>query len=123
MLGWFIIISTATPDEMRFSGRNQDKTLATWEAGIGGARWLRRLVEEGRAIELRADGYPCRYAALAKDVLPFLEIGPAPPGRPAAYADDWYTPAGRLSQLRIFDERVMLCAPDQLLSIDAWDQS
>ena len=68
MLGWWITVSKGSIAE----DLPQDATLASWEVGLGGLRWLDALVAAGRAQKLRGDGYPTRYEARAEFVLPLL---------------------------------------------------
>ena len=69
MLGWWITVSKGSIAE----DLPQDATLASWEVGLGGLRWLDALVAAGRAQKLRGDGYPTRYEARAEFVLPLLD--------------------------------------------------
>ncbi|HEY9222698.1 MAG TPA: hypothetical protein VIP27_00920 [Variovorax sp.] len=58
MLGYWIVISTQTPEERDAVFDRKNSVLAEWETGVGGIRWLEALVEEGKTTKLRGDGYP-----------------------------------------------------------------
>ncbi|MDW8319607.1 MAG: hypothetical protein RMN53_17410 [Anaerolineae bacterium] len=105
MLGWWIVVSEGQPDGVMIDKAN---TLASWEAGLSGLRWLDDLVAAGKARKLRSDGYPNRYEARAADVWPLLD-----------------EVTGRIdsSHIQIDRQRLAACPPDLVLTIDAWDQS
>ena len=63
MLGYWIVVSTQTPEERDAIIDRKKSVLAEWETGVGGIRWLEKLVEEGKATKLRGDGYPPGYYA------------------------------------------------------------
>ena len=72
MLGYWIVVSTQTPEERDAIIDRKKSVLAEWETGVGGIRWLEKLVEEGKATKLRGDGYPNRYTSTANIVLPLI---------------------------------------------------
>lgn len=72
MLGYWIVVSTQTPEERDAIIDRKKSVLAEWETGVGGIRWLEKLVEEGKATKLRGDGYPNRYTSTADVVLPLI---------------------------------------------------
>ena len=109
MLGWWIVVSEGQPDDVMIDKAN---TLASWEAGLSGLRWLNDLVAAGKARKLRSDGYPNRYEARAADVWPLLD---EVTGR-----IDF---SHKLFKLQIDRQRLAACPPDLVLTIDAWDQS
>ncbi|HHK7934327.1 MAG: hypothetical protein PHS77_12250 [Gallionellaceae bacterium] len=109
MLGWWIVVSEGQPDGVMIDKAN---TLASWEAGLSGLRWLNDLVADGKARKLRSDGYPNRYEARAADVWPLLD---EVTGR-----IDF---SHKLFKLQIDRQRLAACPPDLVLTIDAWDQS
>lgn len=109
MLGWWIVVSQGQPDGVMI---DKADTLASWEVGVSGLRWINDLVANGKAQKLRGDGYPNRYEALAADVLPLLD---AVTGR----IDFTY----KLFKPKFDRERIAGCSPDAVVTIDAWDQS
>jgi len=105
MLGWWLSVR-------RGSGDEPGHTLATWEASLGGLKWLDDLVATGKAQKLRGDGYPSRYEARAADVLPLVfEV--------TSKIDFTY----KFFKPNFRQERIAACSPDEIITIDAWDQS
>ena len=97
--------------------------LVSWlVGGFHGLDWIDALVKEGKANDLGGGGYPLRYSALAKDFLPTLLNGiPRPAGSPII-GDDYYLPAGWIGAPEI--RQTLSAVPgDQLLLVNAWDQS
>ncbi|MFH0131906.1 hypothetical protein ACGLHS_16990 [Variovorax sp. VaC1] len=121
MIGWYVAIYQQTPIE-RLASHDRTTLLASWEAGVGGLAWLHKLVAEGKVERLSRDGYPSRYTARAKDVLPLIVGGPPAPSGSLIDAD-YVRPAGWKSQFRIEQPKFDACPPEQVLTIDAWDQS
>lgn len=109
MSGWWISVSAQTPEECR-AAINRAAILAIWEEGVEGRRWLEQLVQEGRLIKLRDDGYPNLYTARAGDVLALLERMHPPHRR-------------RPPSTVIHTDRCLACSADQVLTITAWDES
>lgn len=125
MIGWWIVVSTQTPEERDRADQDTRRAaiLAQWEAGAEGIRWVERLTEAGRATKLAGGGYPNRYTARAADVLPLFGMAPPPPQSPLIVGDDYAMPANWRGKIDMHADRCAACAPDQLLTIDAWDQS
>ena len=107
MIGWWVVIAAQTPEERDAATDRKAAILAQWDDGVSGIRWLERLAEEGKATKLRGNGYPNRYTARAGDVLPLLEQ---------------VKPTRRHSNIEMHAERIADCLPEQVLTIDAWDQ-
>jgi len=105
MLGWRIVIRQGQSDE-------REHTLADWEAGLSGLRWIEELIAAGKAQQLRSDGYPNRYQARAADVLPLIE-------EVTSKIDFTY----KLFKPKFRQERIAACTPDEWVTISAWDQS
>jgi hypothetical protein len=122
MLGWFVIVSSQTPEEIEVS-KDKTRRLATWKAGIYGTNWLDDLVTQGKATQLLFDGYPLRYTAAARDVIPLIEGGPPRHAGVPVAGEDYFTPAGWTGEATFDAKQSALCAPDQRLTIDAWDES
>lgn len=127
MLGWWIIVSMETP-EQRDSGSKKDLNIAHWKAGLGGMQWLLDLVKNGKAEQLKFDGYPCRFIAAARDIFPIVEAGP-PHLRKQAIAsipvvtDDRIISSTFVGEITIHRHQLECCLPSQQLTIDVWDES
>ena len=123
MLGWWFIVSTQTPEEQDEAVRNKTASLARWETSINGIKWVQKLVDDGKATQHRANGYPNRYTARAGDVLPLLANGPPAHTGPTVLGEDYVMP-GNWSGNIVFDhDAIAACPPDETLTIDAWDLS
>lgn len=109
MMGWWIVVSQGQPDGVMI---DKVDTLASWETGLSGLRWLNNLVASGKARKLRGDGYPNRYEARAADVLPLL-------AEVTGRIDFTY----KLFKPKFDRKRIAACPSDSVVTIDAWDQS
>ena len=129
MLGYWIVVSTQTPEERDAIIDRKKSVLAEWETGVGGIRWLEKLVEEGKATKLRGDGYPNRYTSTANIVLPLITgdaIKPADDGIWVFGMDEgeeYAKPPGWMGKVNLRPESIRTCPTDAALTIDAWDQS
>lgn len=123
MIGWWIVVDRGTPEELQVLADRKPRRLASWEAGLGGLDWLKILVEQGKAKQLRFDGYPCRWVAAAGDVRPFVLDGPPAHRGPPVIGDDYITPPNWLGIAKVDRDGLAGCEPGEALTIEAWDQS
>jgi len=122
MIGWFIAVYQQTPAE-RLASHDRSALLASWEAGVGGLAWLDKLVADGKAERLSRNGYPSRYTARAGDLLPLIVSGPLTHLGPLIIGFPYRRQRGRIGQLKVEQPKFDACPPEQILTIDAWDQS
>ncbi len=106
MLGWMVLV---------YPKSNEDAKLASWEVGVSGLRWLDDLVAQGKAKKLSGNGYSTRYEARAADVLPLVESG--------SVKSQSNKPWNPLREIKLQPERIAATSPEQVLTIDGWDQS
>lgn len=124
MIGWWIVISTQTPEERsRHDDDRRASILAMWEVGLGGLDWLERLVALATAQKIRGDGYPNIYVALAEAVLPLLVDGPPAHDGAMVIGDDYVMPAKWVGNIEMHPDRMAACPSLHQLTIEAWDLS
>ena len=124
MLGWKIYIFRHVPDQRDADELStKEVQLAIWQASINGIDWLDELVRQGKAEDLGGDGYPCRYTAVAKDLLPEFSSGPPSHDSPTVIGDDYVHPRGWTGDAEIDHTGIAECPPDEQLFIEAWNSS
>lgn len=97
-------------------------SLASWSAGIGGIEWLDELCADRKAMR-SGDGYPVRYRSTAGVILPIIAAG-IPFGKsPQVIGDDYFLPRNWGGDVKINTGKVKECKSNDILLIDAWDQS
>ncbi len=124
MIGWWIIISQETPDER--DAPNSDRKaamLGNWETSLSGIDWVTKLTKEGKAVQLLSGGYPNRYTARAGDVLPLFANGIPDHSDMPIIGDDYVMPDGWTGNIVMHQDKIDNCQPDQVLTIEVWDQS
>ena len=119
MIGWWIVVAAQTPEERDRAIDTKPAVLANWEVGPGGIEWLHQLVKAGRASQLSFSGYPNRYTAKAANVLPLLAGGPPAHRGPPIIGDDYVMPANWKGNVIFHQDKIEVCPPDQVLTIDA----
>lgn len=120
MIGWWIIISEQTPEE-RDTASDKSAILANWECSVSGIRWLEQLSTKDQAAQLKKGGYPTRYVAFACDVLPLIANGPPKHDDMDIIGDDYVMPNGWSGNIIMNHEKIALCSPNTMLTIDVWD--
>lgn len=65
MIGWWIVVSTHSPEERDRADQEARRAaiLAQWETGADGIRWIEQLTDAGKATKFAGGGYPNRYTA------------------------------------------------------------
>jgi hypothetical protein len=125
MLGWHIAVYRQENGGERPAAFEEPRgeRIAVWQTRLGGCRWIDRLAEQGHAIDLGGNGYPNRYTATAKHLLPVITAGP-PDARErwVAGADDVLTEKWDGTTV-VDSQRAAACRPDEWLLIEAWDES
>ena len=97
--------------------------LAVWQAGLYGLEWIDELVKQQEAISLGGDGYPVRFTAMAKHIIPRLR------GEPPQARDSWAVDPGDvilpgwLGKTTKDSEAMGACRLDEWLLLEAWDES
>ncbi|UOD33013.1 hypothetical protein INH39_16075 [Massilia violaceinigra] len=111
MQGWSITITLETA-QRRDAPVPIDKEaiLGYWDTGSFGTNWVKHLVETGKASEHLRGGYPDRYVALARDVLPLIDN--------YGIAHDDY-----VRDVKLHRDRIAACPPEQAVTVEVWDLS
>lgn len=117
MLGWWIIIAAQSPTEFDTSATT---ILAKWEVAPEGINWIIDLVEARKAEQIKYGGYPNRYVVRAIHALPVLTSELSSHTLPAP-GDGMQTTWPK--NIELHPDCITSCSPDQLLVIEAWDQS
>lgn len=138
MLGWMIYVARQKNDRSTPAATRAPRgdVLAVWQADIGGLDWLDALVEQGAAAHLGGQGYPSRYTATAKNLIPSIQAGPPHARGQWTHGDgdvlvdssgrrlDWFDPAVITARrTRINPAVIAECSPDEWLIVEAWDES
>lgn len=122
MLGWefFIRRQAGTATAPR---KTNAPLLASWMAGLGGTEWLDDLVSAGIAVHLDGNGYPTRYSIPAGALVEVLGHGLPKHDGPLVIGDDYVVPGGWAGNAKIDLASLQSLAPNELLLVEAWDQS
>jgi hypothetical protein len=110
MLGWWVVVDSRTPAERDASDDKKMALVASWEAPVFNIRFLDDLVKQGKAKQLKFNGYPNRYTVTVDEFAPFVLNGP-----PALHGEN--------TKVVIELEKIAALSSDHLLTIDVWDQS
>ena len=108
MLGWQIFITTERG--------HPDNVLPVWKESLGGLEWIEKIVKDGNATDHGGNGYPLKYTTRVKFALE--EILSHKPTDVASFES---IPA--YDRTIVKHEAIRLCSPDDMLVIEAWDQS
>ena len=125
MLGWNVSVFRQADGGSSPASAESPKgaRLAVWQTGVFGLRWVTELVAAGHAVDLGGNGYPNRYTARGRYLIPLIVSGP--PDANAAWIhdpEDIISPAWA-GKTVIDEEAINACRPDEWLLIVAWDES
>lgn len=127
MLGWQIYVNRS-PTRLGESASEEalrDETLlASWLTGLNGCKWIETLVEQGKGKDLGTfGGYPHSYSAKAEFVIPLILSLQSKSDGPIVVGENYAHIGGFNSDIELFLDRIKACPMDEVLSIEAWDQS
>lgn len=100
MLGWHVCVMKADDVGADYSRSADASELCSWSTGLHGTGWIERLLELEKAKDLGGNGYPNRFLVRARDLRDALPEDQKINARPLQGLD-----------------------ADDLLVIEAWDQS
>ena len=127
MLGWQIYINRSPNRPLGSASEDSlldESLLASWLTGINGCKWIETLVEEGKANFLGSyGGYPRSYSAKAEYVIPLALSLKAKTDGATVIGEDYVYIGGFNSDVELFLDRIKACPMNEVLSIEAWDQS
>jgi hypothetical protein len=121
MLGWEFFIRRQ--DDEAHRATRSTPTLARWQAGIGGTQWLDDLVSKGVAADLGGNGYPNRYTLPVGVVVSVLAGGLPRHSGPLVIGDDYVLPGGWTGNAQFDIAQLKSLDPNEILLVEAWDQS
>ncbi len=97
--------------------------LAFWGSGFSGFKWLDELVKDGKAVDLGGDGYPLKYTAPAKYIVPRILTKLPATGNPWPVIGE-NDKIERWSGATELDSKAMAaCDPEEWLIVELWDRS
>lgn len=103
---------------------NHQPALAAWRYGYEGIDWLEDLVQNGIIENLGGNGYPTKFRAKARHIIPRLKSGLPPQHlHPEYFQSERYLPPSWNGKLVINQLELDKCYDDDFLTIEAWDQS
>ncbi len=120
MLGWEVYVYRQSGNS---SPSEANKLLGRLETGVYGLRWLQDLVKEERAVFLGGNGYPLRYSIAAGILFSTITPSLPPNDSPLVIGDDYVRPEGWNGTVSLDDQGISDCPNDEILLIEAWDQS
>lgn len=122
MLGWEIFIMRR-PTQGGPTESERERLLGSWVTGLGGTDWLTKLAETGGAKDLGGNGYPLAYEVKVGTLVRVLAEGPPKHGGPLVIDDDYVQQPGHVVRVQIDLERLRSLDNDEILLVEAWDQS
>jgi hypothetical protein len=78
VLGWNTSVFRQADGGSLLARADSEKgaSVAIWQTGVWGLRWIDELVETGQAIDLGGNGYPRCYTAQAEYLIPSIIDSP-----------------------------------------------
>jgi hypothetical protein len=122
VLGWQFFISRQDNTHCEVPAEEAE-TVATWKAGLGGAQWIEHLIAGGKGVDLGGNGYPNRYLVTAEALRSLLQAGLPKHDGPPVIGDDYVLPRGWVGNARIDFELLRSINGEEMLLVEAWDQS
>lgn len=116
MLSWEVFV-------FRSAEAKSEDLIARWQTSVFGLKWLDQLVKDGYASDLGGNGYPCKYSVTAGVLLPIITASLPSNNSPLVIGDDYVLPEGWSGDITWNREATLACQPDDILTIEAWDQS
>jgi hypothetical protein len=125
MIGWNISVYLQETGgaEPATAESEPGSRIAVWQTGAGGLEWLHALVKQGHAIDLLGNGYPNRYTAQAKQLLPVIAAGPPCANQSWICGKDDVIGSGWAGETTFDEGLAHECAADEWLMVVAWDES
>ena len=124
-LGWHISVYRQARDRSAPATANAEAgaRIAVWQTRLWGLQWIEDLVESGCGHSLGGNGYPCRYTALARDLLPTIMVGPPEARDPWVHDPGDILLANWVGRTLIDKEAAENCSSEEWLLVEAWDES
>lgn len=125
MLGWHISVYRSTG--VQFQAFNMEQAerqrIAVWQTGWSGLDWIEEILQSGNGHQFGASGYPNRYLIQARHVVPTLLSGP-PHARSVWLREPGDVLNDKWVGKTLIDEvAARLCPDDEVLLVEAWDES
>ncbi len=125
MLGWHISVFRQADGGVEPAAFDaaEGAQLAVWQTGLDGLDWITRLVQGGLAVDLQGNGYPHRFTAHAKHLVPQILRGPPQANRRWTLGPHDVIGPGWSGKTVIDRDVAQDCGPDEWLLVEAWDES
>ncbi|HTM51667.1 MAG TPA: hypothetical protein VL285_23390 [Bryobacteraceae bacterium] len=125
MLGWHITVFRQTNSGVEpatFDSKTGPR-IAVWQADYSGLNWFNELAKQDKALDLGGAGYPTRFSAQAKHLMPTILAGP-PSAREVWVSDatDILT-SQWVGRTLVDHDEAANCGEEEWLLVVAWDES
>ncbi len=123
MLGWHINVFKTNLDKfVAYDSSTNELRIASWSTGMNGIDWLKKLSQESLIQELGGNGYPYRFSAKASVIIPKINFDPLI-SADLIISDQCLLDEYERQTLKIDVVKISKCRANDLLLIEAWDQS